>query len=372
MRITSTKSAPDYTLGWFGIVPHSPFIIRLMLFALCLMPYTVSPVTAQSPDVVAVWESDASPSPEQGWTVGDVIPLRLRVVAPETFVVTLPELPISPAAWGDFEVREQVVQSPVTESNQVTHILAVMAVLWSPGEHATPAVQVAYRDAAGNLQEVTVPPLTIEITSVLLEMTPNAEGVIEKQDLKPQAELPRPPLWPWILAGVAVAVLLYWGGRWLWQRLAHRNTAELEEPVAPVDDRPPDIIAYEKLDYIAGLALPTKSEFKQHYSLITECVRAYVEGRYAVPALDHTTYELMRALRQIKFKGEPLTLLRDLLNTADLVKFAKFAPNIQTADDALVQARQFVDITTGQEAENKEHGGSRNPHSASNANEGGL
>jgi len=341
----------SYKLRCRRLCRNSLFVIRylvatfLLIFVLPSSFFLLPSMLAQAPEVVAVWEGDG-PS-EMGWTVGDVISLRLRVVAPESFEVALPELP---EQWGDFEVREQSVQEPMAEAGQVVHVLAVTAVLWSPGVHATPELQVAYRDAAGETHAVDVPPLTIDVASVLVEVTPNAEGAIDKYDLKAQAELPRPPLWPWILAGLLAALLLYFGGRWLWRRLPRRKKAELELPREPVDDRPPDVIAYTQLDYIAALDLPAQGAFKQHYSLVTDCVRAYLEGRYAVPALDQTTYQLMRALRKIKFKGEPLTLLRNLLDEADLVKFAKFEPAVEPAQVAITHARRLVEITTSEEA----------------------
>ncbi len=315
--------------------------LGLVLFALVFS----QPLQAQSSDVIALWESDIPP--QQGWTVGDPITLRLRVIVPEDTKVTLPEMP---AQWGDFEIREQIIQSPVTEAGKTTHILAVTAVLWSPGDHVTPPTTVEVPNAAGEITQVPARTLTVTIASVLAEVTPNAEGQIEKKDLKPQATISRPPtlprpeaksLWPWIVAG-GVVLLLYFVGRWLWQRLQSRA---LVAETAPVDDRYPEEIAYEKLEHIAALDLPAQGKFKQHYTLLTECARAYIEGRYGVPALDSTTYELMADLREQKLERDALHTLRDLLDQADLVKFAKFQPAKDPAYAALAQARHFVDLT---------------------------
>jgi hypothetical protein len=228
-------------------------------------------------------------------------------------------------------------------------------VLWSPGEHTTPPLTLSYQDARGDTQEVEVRPLTISIASVLAEVTPNAEGQIEKQDLKPQAVLPRPPIWPWILAGLAALPLIYFGGRWLWQKLPRRTKATEPVEAEPIDDRFPEVIAYEKLDHIAALDLPAQSEFKQHYTLVTDCVRAYVEGVYNVPALDYTTYELLRKLRTYKLPGDAFAVMRDLSSEADLVKFAKFVPSMDAARETLAQARRFVDITKPERNEESEN-----------------
>ncbi len=277
--------------------------------------------------------------------MGDPIPLRLHATYPADWKVTLPELSTGsslPAQWGPFEVREQTLLDPVVQNNgSVVTVREATVVLWSPGEHETPSFAVHYRDAGGELREVFVRPLSINIASVLPE---SDSGKVEKHDLKPQASLPRPPVWPWLLLGILVAALLYYAAEQLLPRLRRRKEAELEA-VEPVDDRPPEIIAYEELDRITTLDLPAQGEFKHHYTLVTDCVRTYIEGIYQIPAMDRTTGELTNALRSARIMGEPVSLIRPLLEKADLVKFAKLRPSLEQADDTVAQARHLVDIT---------------------------
>jgi hypothetical protein len=298
-----------------------------------LLVLTIFQSQAQEP-VVASWETDAPP--EGGWTVGDPIPLRLRVTYPADSDVTLPELP---AQWGPFEVRDQKLLEPSkNDSGHITAVREATVTLWSPGEHKTPPFAIHHREADDRLREVPVPPLAITVASVL------TEDDAEKHDLKPQASLPRPPIWPWLLAAILVAMLLFLAIQRLLPRLRQRRSAGLED-VEPVDDRFPEEIAYEELERVAALDLPAQGEFKRHYTLVTDCVRNYLEGIYRIPAIDRTTGELMLALRKARLGGEMLPSLRALLEEADLVKFAKLRPSIERARDAVVQARHLVDIT---------------------------
>jgi hypothetical protein len=326
------------------------FFLILSSQSLILNPQSLilapNPVAAQDePPVSAFWERDVPP--EGGWTVGDPIALRLRVLAPADVAVTLPELP---EGWGDFEVRAQstIVEAPEDEATRTTHVLSTTVVLWSPGRHETPSTTITYTNANGASHTITAQPVTVQIESVLpTPESAEATATIEKRDLKPQAELPHPPIWPWILAGIVAGPLLYIGGRWLWDRLPRREKETvIEEKPEPVDNRPAEVIAYEELDRIAALDLPAKGAFKRHTSLVTACLRAYIERRYDVPALDRTTYELMRDLRKTTISSqEARSLLRDLFNEADLVKFAKFTPTVASARAMLSSARRFVDIT---------------------------
>ncbi|MCP4542336.1 MAG: hypothetical protein GY832_34880 [Chloroflexi bacterium] len=317
-------------------------IVLVLLIHILLL---ACPSQAQEP-VVVFWETD--PPPDGNWTVGDPIPLRLRATYPADWKVTLPELSTGstlPAQWGPVEVREQTLLDPIVQDNGAAVVVReATVILWSPGEHETPPFAIHYRDAGGELGEVFVRPLSINIASVLPESDGDQKASIEKHDLKPQASLPRPPVWPWLLLGIFVAALLYYAAERLLPRLRRRKEAELEA-LEPVDDRPPEIIAYEELDRITTLDLPAQNEFKRHYTLVTDCVRAYIEGVYQIPAMDRTTGELTNALRSARITGEPVSLIRPLLEKADLVKFAKLKPSVKQADTTVTQARYLVDIT---------------------------
>lgn len=308
--------------------------LRLCVFAFLIHLLLAPAIVWSQEPVVAVWEID--PPPEGGWTVGDPIPLRLRATYSDDVKVTLPELP---GQWGPFEVREQALLDPVLNDNgAVTAVREVKVALWAPGEYETPPLEIHYQGVGGESQVAPVPPLSIAVASVL------NEDDLEKRDLKPQASLPRPPVWPWILAGVTVATLSFLAGRWLWQRL-RRPQKEAAKFEIPVDDRPPEETAYEELDRIAALDLPAQDEFKRHYTLVADCVRVYLEGIYHVPAMDRTTSEVMAALRGVHIDGGSIPLLRILLEDADMVKFAKFRPALDQARQIVVRARHFVDVT---------------------------
>ena len=290
---------------------------------------------ANADPVQAEWEIGGAP--EGGWTVGDPIALRLRATYPAEMQVSLPELP---GEWGPFEVREQTLLPPVeNEDGTFTAVREAMVVLWTPGDHATPPLAAHYRDADGQLYESYAPPRAITVASVL------NEGETDKRDLKSQVSLPSPSRWPWVLGGLLLAALLGLVGWFVLTRLL-RQTAPVHAPAAPLDTRSPEEIAHSELDRIAALDLPGKGKLKRHYTFVGDCMRAYVQGRYRVPALDRTTHELMTAMRQNQTNRDHTALVRDLLTQADLVKFAKARPPVAQARDTVAQARHIVDITT--------------------------
>lgn len=317
-----------------------PILIDLVI-ALCLcLSLAALLVRAEGDAVRAWWETD--PPPEGGWTVGDPIPLRLRVTHPEGATVELPELP---KEWEGVEVREQAPIAPKRGDNGLVGSgLDLSITRWAPGNHSLPELALPYALADGTAAETIVRPITITIASVL------TKGDEEKRDLKPQAELPRPPIWPWILAGVAAAPLSFWGMRRLRRWLARRRAGKIIEETVSIDDRYPEVIAQEELDRIAGLDLPRHGEFVRHYVLVSGCLRVYVEGIYGVPAMDRTTFEIVRDVASVPLgttrrTAHNLSELRELLDEADLVKFAKASPTARDAHEALARARAFVENT---------------------------
>ena len=123
---------------------------------------------------------------------------------------------------------------------------------------------------------------------------------------------------------------------------------QCEAPGAPVDMRPPEEIARTELDRIESLNLPAQQQFKQHYSLVTDCLRRYIEGRYHLPALEQTTGEIRLALRQTDISVHDSHRFMAIFTESDLVKFARHRPDPAAAAGLVAQAREAVTVTTPQ------------------------
>jgi len=158
------------------------------------------------------------------------------------------------------------------------------------------------------------------------------------KDLNPLKEQWKAPLNYWLWGGVALAVLAAIAVLVWWIR---KRRARVEE--APAVRLPPEVIALAELERISALNLPARGDYKQHYTLVVDTVRRYLEARYGVEAMDRTTYELMNDLG---YRRVSVGDLEPLLNESDLVKFAKYAPTPEIATHAVNRAREIVVRTT--------------------------
>jgi hypothetical protein len=261
--------------------------------------------------------------------VGDPIELQLDVVHPAQVQAILPVLD---KLWGDLEIRSQSPASTVlNQDGTATTSQSIEAVLFAPGNYQTPALMVTLSDGDGNLSQVAAPPQAVTVASLLVEDDRTL------RDIKPQAALPIPESWPVALAGGLVALAAVGlAGWWLYRRLARR---------ARFDNRRPEEVANDELERIGALNYPASGLYKEHYSAVTDCLRAYVERQYGVPATDRTTAELKGMLRHTPMATEHIQAFGSLFEEADLVKFAKFAPGPEAAESLIVQAHRLVETT---------------------------
>ena len=93
-------------------------------------------------------------------------------------------------------------------------------------------------------------------------------------------------------------------------------------------------IAMQRLKALDEKELLKHYKIKKYYSELTDIVRAYLEKDVHIPALELTTDELVETMTDFNessdlgISKETIQQLKEVLQTADLVKFAKSAPEI--------------------------------------------
>jgi hypothetical protein len=313
---------------------------KVKLTLILFIPLFLGGYTFQLPDADVDFYV-VPPAEEKPLTVGDQITLRLEVKHPSTSKVELPRLEDE---WGNFEVIGQT-EAETTSQGDGTSVTGknFTVSLFEPGQYETPRLLVTHHKEDGTIEELAAPVISLRIESILVE------GDSELRDLKPQAILPIPPLWPWLLAGFMAFSLLLGGavgtGLWLYHR-RKRKEQFLDLPGPVIDPRPPEVIAYAELERIAALDLPAQNQLKEHYSLVTDCLRHYIEGRYQIPALEQTTNELKSSFSVALISKEVVRKFLNIFQESDLVKFARYRPQSQAAYELLDEARTIVKVTT--------------------------
>lgn len=130
-----------------------------------------------------------------------------------------------------------------------------------------------------------------------------------------------------------------------WVTIRYINNKPIIRIVKLKPKLPAHVVALNEMERIkSDTGWRTAGSSKEYYTAITDALREYMNERFAFNATEMTTAEIIDELLKVKDK-ESLRDLRDILETADLVKFAKFNPPMNENDRNLLNAIEFVDST---------------------------
>lgn len=104
---------------------------------------------------------------------------------------------------------------------------------------------------------------------------------------------------------------------------------------------PPHEKALKALEELKLQKLWQNGQEKEYHSRLSEIVREYIEGRYAIAALEQVTDETLIVIAKHLDKEE-YGLLEQLLRLSDMVKFARFVPGPGENELSINNAVQFV------------------------------
>ena len=330
-RLSLQDSAGSAGLGLQALVA--------LLLCVALSTVIVASAMAQSappPGVGVSFTADRS-----DLTVGDAATLSLVVSHRADLSVVIPRLE---REWGPFEVQAQTsVQTVSADDGMRTIAKQFRVVLFAPGAFETPSLPISVRSPDGSVERFQPPAVRLTVHSVL---TGTDE---ELKDLRPPADLST-PFWEqpafFVLAALVVVAALGVPGYYLYRR--SRRQVRVAEPV--VDTRSPWEAAIQELDRIGRLDLPGKGDSKEHYTLVAGTLRAYLGATYLrdterMQATDMSTEEMVAAIWRSPLDHGSARLVIELLQEADLVKFANYAPPASRAYEAAGQARELVEAT---------------------------
>ena len=114
---------------------------------------------------------------------------------------------------------------------------------------------------------------------------------------------------------------------------------------------PPHQLAMQEIERIKNEKVWQHGLSKEYYTQLTDTLRSYIEKRFGFKALEMTTDEIIDKLERVN-DTDALRELKDLLKTADLVKFAKFIPMMNENDANLLNAVKFINDTKEEEDPN--------------------
>ena len=249
--------------------------------------------------------------------------------------------------WNDFAIdtlseqldiikRSEVERTADADSNVIVkQQLTLMT--FDTGQIQVPAVGLTYAksfDDPDRLKAYT-DSINLYSTTITVDTTMAYKPIVEPIAAPVQMK----EVFPWILAVLLLALAIF--GIWYWRK--HRKTKVdadgniVRGPVIPPYDK-----AVGDLENLRQQKLWQSGKVKEYFSSLTDIAREYIEGQFGVNAVEMTTDDILEEVKPLHFSQETYNKLKDTMEVADLVKFAKYSAANLESENAMNSMTEFV------------------------------
>ncbi len=252
--------------------------------------------------------------------IGEQVKFTIAVEADTTSQVIFPE----GQTFSPLETVEAFQTDTTRHDERMTLLKTYALTQFDSGVYLLPTQRIEV-DGKGYFTDS----LLVAVATVPVDTT-----VQKMYDIKPMMEVQgRSLAWlTWV--GWIAGLLLLAAGVYYWFFLRKKPlTPQEEEALLPPFER-----AMRELKRLEDSRYLIQDEYKQYYTELTGIVRSYLEEEVHVSALESTTAELITKLEMLRDAGQlnldsdTLKQFRRILETADLVKFAKSKPPVGDAE----------------------------------------
>jgi hypothetical protein len=178
-------------------------------------------------------------------------------------------------------------------------------------------------------------PINLYSTTITVDTTLAYKPIVGPID----APIQMKEVFPWILGVLLLALTIV--GILYWRK--HRKTKVdadgniVRGPVIPPYDK-----AVDDLKRLREEKMWQSGKVKEYFSTLTDIAREYIEGQFGVNAVEMTTDDILEEVKPLHFSSETYNKLKETMEVADLVKFAKYSAANLESENAMNRMTDFV------------------------------
>lgn len=274
-------------------------------------------------------------------TIGDPVHYSISIRR-DPSVEILSSIPYPPSNL--FEIKN-IEEFQDEDGGQVIEGKTFTLTAFKVGEYILDPVKVEYRVPGEEVESLETSRIFLTVKSVM-----EGEPVEDIRHVKGTVPMSRGN-WLWAsLALIAVsllaALLIY-----RWRRKKPSGEERPEEIISPEEE------ALRNLSELFYSELLKQGKISEYYFRLSEILRLYLEKRYGILAVESTTDEISRMLKARDLPNELRTKIREVLESADLAKFAKWVPEPAEVRVLNERSREIVELCRPKQAEQEAAGG---------------
>lgn len=268
--------------------------------------------------------------------IGEQVLLKLKVTANSNQVVVMPEFPDSQLVKGvevlnHYTEKEERLDGgkrlSLTEAYRITSFDSAL--------YYIPPIEVqvdgkVLKSSQGLALKVVSPSVDTTKVEKINGPMENVEVSYDWNDLKK-------PFLSWIIGVVMLILALY-------MALQIKNNHRIVPKIIFMPERPPHRVALRRLNNLKKKEGSDAEYLHLFFTELADILKIYIEKRYDFKATAMTTSQMMEQLKD----NTPQSLfekLKELFQTADLIKYAGISGSGEKKDTNLLLAAEYIDAT---------------------------
>ena len=226
------------------------------------------------------------------------------------------------------------ISNSTTDKNTYSFSQEYLITSWDSGAYYIPPIKLN--------DNLSTEGLLLNVMSVSTDQNSEIKDI--KEPFEPKYEFK--DFLPWIILLLTIILIIY-----LLKKYVFNKKEKVEKKIIKTIV-PAHITALKELNNIEKKKLWQSDKIKQYHSGISEILRKYMEHRFKFIALELTTDEILLNMENT-ISREEYVELQQVLERADLAKFAKSKPNEEENKQSMELAKRFVDKTKKLENNNE-------------------
>ncbi|MBA3649598.1 MAG: hypothetical protein H0W62_13815 [Chitinophagales bacterium] len=265
--------------------------------------------------------------------IGEPIAIHLTIDHPEDWIIRW--IPQQDTIANVFQKLSESKIDTIRYKNYITEKRTITLTTFDTGLLRIPSFIFYYQKKNGIWDSTFSSELFMQVSTVAVDTSKAFRDIKKPFALVSDSRRRTLYIIPILLAGTAAAGISYY----VFKKKKFKKQIPL--PVA----EPPAETALSRLQHLEREELWQKGNIEAYYIRITQILREYIESFFQIPALEHTSHQIITSLKnKIQVNGLLDQLSQDFL-LADKVKFAQARPSQKDHQRIFINAVDFINKT---------------------------